>query len=636
MRQLETGSRTASLLLLAGALLVPLASGLTAGSVSLPLKAVILAVLAVTLWRPGDGLLVVAGLAPVAGLLLPMGRVPPIRLAEAFVMAFLCGWLLRRAVSERRADRPAVQLPVVLFAVVVLASCAVELATLQIATDYPGAFVQRAWTFVKRVFLLPSGDFPSLTAGALLLEGVGLLAAARTLAADDRTLARRLLTVTVFAGVAIAALNIATLAAGSLAGGHGGPVRITVHVPDFNAAGSYLVMVLPMALAVLVAERRWSLTAVVAVLVGAALWLTGSRAAVAAGGGLVMIAIVWQTLRHRIAASRGLAVAIVAAAIVITGVIAVAPRVVVREDSASRALDIRMEFLATSLRMMATGPLFGVGIGQYYNSSGAFMSPRLRAIYPVENAHNNFMQIGAELGLVGLALFVWVLGAVLARVWKEARSRLDDPVPFGVFAGLGAFLLTCLTGHPLLVREVAYPFWVTLGIAAAIGAASQPHRLSGTSVRRRYSAIAGVVVVLASVPFRVASEARATDLSNVTYGLRQPERSRAGVTFRRMNGEATFFVRAGVRLVELPLAIADSSPGEATEVEIALDGRPANRVRVEAGNWTRARVLIPHTSAERPFRRLDLHVVCPGSAGSQQACPGLHDERLVTGTITTY
>ena len=636
MRQLETGSRAASLLLLASVLLVPLASGFTAGAVSLPLKAVVFAVLIVTVWRPADGLAVVAGLAPLAGLLVPIGRVPPIRLAEAFVLAFLCGWLVRSALGARRHVSPALWLPAALFAVVILASCAVELAALQMATDYPGPFIQRAWTFLHRVFLLPSGDFPSLTAAALLLEGVGLLAATWTLAVEDRDLPRRLLTVTVAAGLAVAALNIAKLSIEIAGGGLTGPLRISAHVPDFNAAGSYLVMILPMALALAVAKGWRSLMVAVTALVGAAIWLTGSRAAVAAGGGVIMAAVVWLTLRHRLVASRKLAVAVVAVAIVFIGLMAVAPRIVVREVSASRALDVRVEFLATSVRMMATRPLFGIGIGRYYPSSGAFMSPRLRAIYALENAHNNVLQIGAELGLVGLTLFVWLLAAVFAGLWKELRRRFDDPVPAAVCGGLGGFLITSLTGHPLLVPEVAYPFWVTLGIGAAIAAVDESRSTAAASVRRRRAVALGVVVVLASVPIRIASETRAMDLSEVSYGLSEPERSRAGVTFRRVNGEATFFVRDGVRAVELPLAIADAAPGEATEVEVALDGRPADRVRVETTGWTRMRVLIPRTSAGRPFRRLDLRVVCPGGVGNRRTCPGLRDERLAIGDITTY
>ena len=113
----------------------------------------------------------------------------------------------------------------------ILASCAVELAALQVASDYPAAFARRTWVFLRRVFLLPSGDFPSLTAAALLLEGVGLVAAAERLSADDRDLPRRLLRVTVVAGLAVAVLNLARLGVEIAAGGPAGVLRISAHVP---------------------------------------------------------------------------------------------------------------------------------------------------------------------------------------------------------------------------------------------------------------------------------------------------------------------------------------------------------------------------------------------------------------------
>ncbi len=635
MRQLETGSRTVSLLLLASALLVPLASGFTAGAVSLPLKAVVFAVLIVTVWRPADGLAVVAGLAPLAGLLVPIGRVPPIRLAEAFVLAFLCGWLVRSALGARRHVSPALWLRAVLFAVIILASCAVELAALQIATDYPGAFIQRAWTFLHRVFLLPSGDFPSLTAAALLLEGVGLLAATWTLAVDDRDLPRRLLTVTVATGLAVAVLAIVKLECEFFAGTYYAPTGISAHVSDVNAAGSYLAMVLPIVLAqgMTLGWRPLALAGTGAI--GAALWLTGSKAAIVIGGPIVMPVIAWRTWSQFRSSGR-LPVPTVAVAVGLVISVGIATLVVMRGGAELRvALNSRVEFVQTSLRMIATRPWFGIGIGRYYLSSGAFMPPRLHWNYRLENAHNNFLQIGAELGLVGLASFLWLLAVVFAQLWKGLRARPDNLALAGIFAGLSGFLVTCLMGHPLLVPEVAYPFWMTLGIAAVTGAVDQPRAVpGGRARRRRASMVLCVAVVLASVPIRIASETRAMDLSQVTYGLSEPEQSRAGVTFRRVNGEATFFVRGDVRAIELPLALADATPGEATEVEVALDGRPANRVRVDATGWTRMRVLIPRTSAGRPFRRLDLRVVCPGGAGSRQTCPGLRDERLAIGDIT--
>jgi hypothetical protein len=43
---------------------------------------------------------------------------------------------------------------------------------------------------------------------------------------------------------------------------------------------------------------------------------------------------------------------------------------------------------------------------------------------------------------------------------------------FAAVSGCGVYLLTCVTGHPFLVVEVAAPFWAALGATAALGAES--------------------------------------------------------------------------------------------------------------------------------------------------------------------
>jgi O-antigen ligase len=114
--------------------------------------------------------------------------------------------------------------------------------------------------------------------------------------------------------------------------------------------------------------------------------------------------------------------------------------------------------------MIEAHPLFGVGIGQYPQSSGHYSSPALLAIYPRENAHNNFAQVAGELGLIGFAAFLAVLAICF---WLPDRSRRRDPVVAAVVAGLAAFIVSWFGGHPLLVPEVAYPFWLTLAIVAS-------------------------------------------------------------------------------------------------------------------------------------------------------------------------
>src|SRR5207249_308628 len=83
-------------------------------------------------------------------------------------------------------------------------------------------------------------------------------------------------------------------------------VRWNVHYGDFNAAGSYFVMILLMTLglAAHARSRRWGWAAA-AIVVAAALWLTGSRAAYAAG--IVSLVLTWTASRPAASRRRRLA-----------------------------------------------------------------------------------------------------------------------------------------------------------------------------------------------------------------------------------------------------------------------------------------------------------------------------------------
>ena len=118
--------------------------------------------------------------------------------------------------------------------------------------------------------------------------------------------------------------------------------------------------------------------------------------------------------------------------------------------------------------MFVHHPVFGVGVGRFFSTSAEYLSPAFRSVVPSENAHNNFLQVLAELGIVGFVPFVWLIGAVVVVVWRRRRS---GPLPRSAAAGaagLSAFVLTWFGGHPLLVAEAAYPFWLLLGAVTGL------------------------------------------------------------------------------------------------------------------------------------------------------------------------
>lgn len=625
MQRLASVSKTLSWALLAGAIFLLLVSALRPEYIAIPLKAIIVAVFVLTLWEPGSGLLLVAASVPFARLFTPGVPVPPLRMAEAIVLAFLAGWavdLMARPRSSSRGRR--LSGPLWLFAVVVIASAVVQLAVLQPLTDRVAGFLRHFWVFLSGYYLLPTGEFLSLTAAMLLLEGIGLLAAIIALSAADKRLPVRLLAVSAAAGFAVASLAVGRFIIDlAQEGFHRGP-RISAQVADLNAAGSYLVLILP---STCLFVARWSreLAAATAVWLGMAVWLTGSRTAAAAAILSALAVLAARRVPDLLASRTRIALAVVACAVAIVVSAALASLLVVRSDpNATRWLDIRLGFTTTSMKMIASAPVFGIGVGKYYSLSGAFMSPELRSIYAFENAHNNFFQIAAELGLVGGILFVWVIASALS---SSARS-LQSPA-LGALSGTLAYLLTCLTGHPLLVHETAYPFWIVLGCAVGIAQTDREGQRAegegqGVNLEGHRSKVKGqrlivaaaMALIVGSVPFRVANETRSVDLSGVSYGLGTPERdTRADRAFRRAMGTATLFVRSDAQAVDLPVRLLNVSPAASADVRLALDGRPANEKNID-DEWTTIGLRLPPSPHDQLFRRLDLGVIC-----APAACP---------------
>lgn len=104
------------------------------------------------------------------------------------------------------------------------------------------------------------------------------------------------------------------------------------------------------------------------------------------------------------------------------------------DPSSDRSSDLRRMAWDAATDLVRAHPLLGVGTGD--------IKPELMAIYAEKgyvyasekrlNAHGQFIQSAAALGLFGLAL---LLAALLVPMWKAIRERND---------GLLAFLLLCL------------------------------------------------------------------------------------------------------------------------------------------------------------------------------------------------
>jgi O-antigen ligase len=539
---------------------------------------------------------------------------------ETVVVAFAAGYCAR-GVRPRTNAGDVLDPPIFVAIGLVAASLAVQF--LIDAWRFGGAATRADLLEVlqSKYFLLAT-SFDPIDAAMRLIESLILLRAAATLCRENRRTAQRLIAAAVAGASAAAVLNLTRVWDGAMRLGTSATAgfvrilmneRLNVHYGDLNAAGSYFVMAFFAAIGLVFWPLGWPWLVSV-LLIGSSIWVTGSRTAVIAGMLALALPAGARAWRLRHSGVRGTTV--VAAALVLGLLSAVAAYSIPErgnQQSAGSAAHVRWELAKTSFRMTAQSPAFGVGIGRFYARSGEFSSPELLRAFPPavhENAHNNFLQILAELGLVGLIVVVWLLvsgGRLIARLLQE---NPHDPLRWSVVTGLLAFVISWLGGHPLLIDEPAFSFWLLFGAAAGWGA-----NLDNVTPGR-LSKIAGGALglaILISIPVRVDRQKADFNLEHRGVGLSAWHDAIDGVRYRVGGATSSVFVPSDVQMVSIPLRAIKTAPQ--LRVELRLDGRPADVVNIFSDRWQLLRLRLPQDRNAPRFRRLDLHVV-GASSGS--------------------
>jgi len=598
--------------------------------------------------RLDAALLVTTALVGFGIILSHLAGVPTLRVTEVLVVASLAGCCVRalpHGTPLRRAVTGWISMPIVLFAIAATASTVVWQRVYQVETGYASAYVQALLHVLSRDYFVQPGDFWVLASTAVILEGLALYVVVAALCQVDATFFGRALRMLTLGGAGLAVLSAVRLAdillrnPGAIEALRATSVglRISPQIPDYIAAGSYFALCWLVALGIAMASPRSRLVWVAAgVPLIAALYLTGSRSVIAAAF-VGLVVLVFIVVRQRIAAVRG----VVAFAVLAVVVMVLSYSWMIGRDFAGemarQSLTVREELVRAGLRVIATRPLFGVGIDRFYLLAGGLASPELLALWQGRmNPHNDFLRFGGELGLVGLGLFLWILAGAGRRTWR-ALQRTRDPRLAGLAAGLVAFLVTSLVSNPLMVREVSYVFWIALGLAVGHSARLQAPRdvpeevMSGSAgTPRRVSQLRWTIGLLLggllvfSVPFRARQELATVDLTRVSYGLFEWGIEPDGTRCRWSGPRATLFVDGRARLVEIPLS-GTAPSGVLQQVEVRVDGRLANRIAV-GSEWHRLRTLLPSSPSTAPHR-IDL-IVSPSWVPAE-VIPGHQDRRVL-------
>lgn len=117
---------------------------------------------------------------------------------------------------------------------------------------------------------------------------------------------------------------------------------------------------------------------------------------------------------------------------------------------AERSAEQRYQLAQVALRIAKDHPLLGVGVGTYQEAHARYAA-RLKAQFPIaggrRDAHNTWLLLWAETGIVGLLLFVCLLGTVSWHAVRRgaATRHGESDVAVAQILALGLFAF-CVAG----------------------------------------------------------------------------------------------------------------------------------------------------------------------------------------------
>lgn len=236
-----------------------------------------------------------------------------------------------------------------------------------------------------------------------------------------------------------------------------------------NSLASYLNLILPLSLACCILGRgKWKRLGGVAFFISViALICTQSRGGLVAFGCVLILAILYFVYGWRRQTMLICGLVVLTLSFYLIGSALNPEHLGELEQGSSVG---RLVLWGIALNLFFGSPLYGVGIGNFQNLYGQFISiPWIGSgLYGV---HNLYLQLLCETGIMGFGTFFVLIAMAVheaRRQWRSSSDFLSKALGFGV---LGAITATLVHGFVDFVIEtspqVGALFWILLALLAA-------------------------------------------------------------------------------------------------------------------------------------------------------------------------
>jgi len=243
--------------------------------------------------------------------------------------------------------------------------------------------------------------------------------------------------------------------------------RMTGPYENPGDLATYLMVLIPVVLARAISghrARRWPWWFLAVVLIGC-LIRTGAQGA--SLGFLVGLLFMSGLRYHRSGIAAALGVTAIGAGLLSLGMTGrLSGTLGQRLDAGGRD---RLVMWQAAWDMIEDRPILGHGLNTFMAN---YLRFRVGGESQPRYAHNCFLQVAAETGILGLVAFLWLLGTSL-RLWWMALARLGGSpaaraAVLGLSGGLVAFLVQSSMDTNFYSLRQATLFWVLAGLATGV------------------------------------------------------------------------------------------------------------------------------------------------------------------------
>lgn len=130
----------------------------------------------------------------------------------------------------------------------------------------------------------------------------------------------------------------------------------------------------------------------------------------------------------------------------------------------------RLAFWKKAVSIIRSSPIYGTGLNTYFRVIKR--DPDRRTWW---YAHNSYLQMAAENGLVGLACFLWMLFVLLRQGFNYCKLPFLQGIVFGLFG----FLVQSFFDNTFYVVQLAVFMWLIFGLIVAVIRVYSSQRSSG-------------------------------------------------------------------------------------------------------------------------------------------------------------